>query len=175
MGNPALCSTEAAMANEVKRACGSCTECCKPFGVPEVAKMDARLCTHCEPGKGCKIYESRPERCRLFYCSWWKGKHSFLRESDHPNILKIVMDEEVGMIGEARFGVLNLWETKPGALQQPRIAEIANAAINEGLIVAYRRLEMGGATYRTELRFPSEVLQRKWELRVLRFQLIELL
>jgi hypothetical protein len=28
------------------------------------------LCRHCDEGRGCRIYETRPEVCRGFYCEW---------------------------------------------------------------------------------------------------------
>lgn len=42
--------------------------CCKLPSIPELRKPRAQLCTNCEAGVGCKIYDSRPETCRAFYC-----------------------------------------------------------------------------------------------------------
>jgi hypothetical protein len=52
------------------RSCGSCTLCCKLFNVPEVATTAGKWCRHCDPGKGCRIHETRPEVCRTFFCGW---------------------------------------------------------------------------------------------------------
>jgi hypothetical protein len=52
------------------RSCGGCTMCCKVLGITELAKPVGKWCTHCEIGKGCKIYETRPEECRKFHCLW---------------------------------------------------------------------------------------------------------
>ena len=42
--------------------------CCKIMGIVEIAKPRLQWCPHCDIGKGCKIYETRPDSCRLFYC-----------------------------------------------------------------------------------------------------------
>jgi hypothetical protein len=48
--------------------CGSCTMCCKLMGVTELKKPTNVWCTHCDIGKGCKIYPDRPTSCREFEC-----------------------------------------------------------------------------------------------------------
>ncbi len=52
------------------RDCGSCTMCCKIMGISEIDKVRNKWCPHCAIGKGCKIYETRPPSCRLFYCQY---------------------------------------------------------------------------------------------------------
>ncbi|HEX4826999.1 MAG TPA: hypothetical protein VFV12_02145, partial [Xanthobacteraceae bacterium] len=27
-------------------------------------------CRHCKPGRGCRIYDARPQICRQFFCGW---------------------------------------------------------------------------------------------------------
>ncbi len=69
-----------------ERSCGSCTLCCKLLGVKETRfdtdskewdelfdKLSNKWCVHCDVGKGCKIYEERPEPCESFQCSWLLG------------------------------------------------------------------------------------------------------
>lgn len=52
-------------------ACGTCTLCCKVLQIEEFPeKPKDSWCTHCAPGRGCKIYEDRPETCRGFECLW---------------------------------------------------------------------------------------------------------
>ena len=69
------------------RSCGSCTLCCKLFNVPEVPTTAGKWCRHCDPGKGCRIHDTRPETCRKFFCGWmvspglgpeWKPERSKL-------------------------------------------------------------------------------------------------
>jgi len=54
------------------RECGTCTVCCKilPIKTNEFRKIANVLCRHCDEGQGCRIYATRPEVCRGFYCEW---------------------------------------------------------------------------------------------------------
>lgn len=55
------------------RHCGNCTACCSfaPIRVPELKKPANTLCLHCAEGKGCTVYEVRPQVCRGFYCGYF--------------------------------------------------------------------------------------------------------
>lgn len=50
--------------------CGGCIECCFAFRVVELKKEPFIECEHAEKGKGCKIYETRPQSCRDCNCAW---------------------------------------------------------------------------------------------------------
>lgn len=52
------------------RSCASCTLCCKVMAIRELDKPRLTWCSHCDKKRGCTIYETRPETCREFYCSW---------------------------------------------------------------------------------------------------------
>jgi hypothetical protein len=52
------------------RECGSCTLCCKVLAVSALEKPLGVWCKHCRPGRGCGIYEERPQECRTFACLW---------------------------------------------------------------------------------------------------------
>ncbi len=52
------------------RICGDCNLCCKIPGVAAVGKKNLTWCPHCDIGKGCRIYDTRPEECRDFRCLW---------------------------------------------------------------------------------------------------------
>ena len=55
------------------RQCGHCTMCCYVLGVdapPKMSKPPDVWCKHCEPSKGCMIYDDRPKACRRFHCQW---------------------------------------------------------------------------------------------------------
>jgi hypothetical protein len=55
------------------RQCGSCNLCCDVLEVTDVAKPVNELCRHWEVGKGCTIYDHRPQMCRSFSCAWLQG------------------------------------------------------------------------------------------------------
>ena len=71
------------------RSCGSCTLCCKVLGIVELAKPADKWCPHCDIGKACRIYDTRPPSCRTFHCLWLADD----RIGDHwkPDRSKIVI------------------------------------------------------------------------------------
>jgi hypothetical protein len=71
------------------RSCGTCTLCCKVHGIAELAKPVGKWCPHCEIGKSCKIYETRPQECRTFHCLWLADGR--MAEHWRPDRSKIVV------------------------------------------------------------------------------------
>ena len=72
----------------MSRTCGDCTACCKILGVEELDKPAGTQCVHCDPGKGCKIYEQRPATCREFACTWLQ--HGNLPDELRPDRCHVV-------------------------------------------------------------------------------------
>jgi hypothetical protein len=40
------------------------------MAIEQLAKPAGSWCTHCKPGRGCRIYPERPDECRSFNCLW---------------------------------------------------------------------------------------------------------
>jgi len=40
------------------------------MGIGALDKPSGQWCPHCLPGKGCAIYDERPQECRSFNCDW---------------------------------------------------------------------------------------------------------
>ena len=59
--------------DQLPRTCGSCTLCCKVYGVAELHKPADTWCPSVQIGVGCAIYADRPYSCRTFRCAWLKG------------------------------------------------------------------------------------------------------
>ena len=87
------------------RACAGCTLCCRLPAIPELAKPAQTLCTHCEIGEGCRIYETRPNTCRKFECLYmtssqlnehWKPAacHMFIAYHANANRLVVHVDKD---------------------------------------------------------------------------------
>lgn len=55
-----------------KRECGACNVCCKVHAIldNELTKPPGILCGFWKAGRGCMIYETRPEPCRGHVCAW---------------------------------------------------------------------------------------------------------
>lgn len=91
------------------RSCGSCTMCCKVYDVPPIDNKPRGIwCKHCKPGRGCGIWESRPQFCRDFHCHWildssfgeeWKPEKSKLVMNYRPNDNAFVVMVDPGSPG----------------------------------------------------------------------------
>ena len=55
------------------RECGDCNMCCKLPEIPSVNKKSYVWCNNCDVGNGCKIYKSRPQKCKDFVCLYILG------------------------------------------------------------------------------------------------------
>ena len=67
--------------------CGECTACCRVFDIPELKKPAGQWCQHCDIGKGCKVYDDRPQMCAEFECLWLMSqKRSDPREHLKPGM-----------------------------------------------------------------------------------------
>ena len=55
------------------RECGDCNMCCKLPEIPSVNKKSYAWCNNCDVGNGCKVYESRPQKCKEFVCLYVCG------------------------------------------------------------------------------------------------------
>ncbi len=55
------------------RSCGSCSMCCKIARIDYFQKPPGQWCPHCNIGKGCGMYETRPKVCRTFFCHWMQN------------------------------------------------------------------------------------------------------
>jgi Fe-S-cluster containining protein len=71
------------------RRCGTCTLCCKVLRVIDIDKPRGQWCVHCDVGHGCRIYETRPEGCRQFFCGFLVDER--LPETWRPAESKIVL------------------------------------------------------------------------------------
>lgn len=116
------------------RSCGTCTFCCR---LPEIEAFDKPAnawCQHCVEGKGCSIYEARPELCRDFLCLWmtdvrlgpeWKpGAAKLMAYRQGPQITILVDPDHPGA-----------WRREPigGQLRQ----WAADAAASGGYVIVF--------------------------------------
>lgn len=69
------------------RQCGECSLCCKLIEITEIGKPARQWCPDWDKGKGCTIYENRPDVCRNFSCLWLTGE---LPEKLSPRRTRVV-------------------------------------------------------------------------------------
>lgn len=156
------------------RACGTCSLCCKVLAiVPEallpgeldIVKPSGRWCTHCHPGKGCSVYETRPETCRSFSCDWLSGG-----VPDHwkPSTCRMVSHTVASQISQQPIRVThcivvdrdyqNVWREEPffsdilrwsqwGLNNTPPIYTKVAAGQREWLILPNQQVESGGRPF----------------------------
>lgn len=110
---------------DLQRACGACTACCKTHMVQELGKPIGAWCTHCARGVGCLIYEKRPQGCIDFSCMWRLGVTGDPKEPPH----------KTGVVGDMQdlpqVGLtLILYEYKPDALQSSYARELRNTYLS---------------------------------------------
>lgn len=74
------------------RTCSGCTLCCSLLGIVELKKPVFTICKHCVIGKGCKIYEVRPQTCAGFFCSYRISAD--LPEYWNPKVCGMVLHRE---------------------------------------------------------------------------------
>jgi hypothetical protein len=94
------------------RACGDCTLCCKVMAIEELSKPPGQWCGHCQPGRGCRIYDDRPAECRDFNCLWLIDE----RFGPHwrPNKSKLVLTtSEDGIEIRCDPGFPDAWRKEP--------------------------------------------------------------
>jgi len=95
-----------------RRTCGDCTLCCKVMAIEELEKPAGAWCTHCRPGKGCRIYPSRPAECQSFNCLWLVNE--LLDERWKPNRSKLVLTtSEDGIEIRCDPGFPDAWRKEP--------------------------------------------------------------
>lgn len=75
----------------MKRQCGGCSLCCKLLPVSQISKAAAERCPHQRYTKGCAIYASRPESCRVWSCQWLLGGDD-VRDLPRPDRSHYVID-----------------------------------------------------------------------------------
>lgn len=65
--------------------------CCKLPGVESMSKPMHQWCDQCAIGKGCRIYETRPQDCRNFVCLWLSNES--MPEELRPDRSRVIFYE----------------------------------------------------------------------------------
>lgn len=119
------------------RTCGSCTLCCKVYDVPDAGATAGNWCPNCLPGRGCKIYETRPQQCRAFLCLWMT--QDFLGPDWKPDKARFVLTMDAAtrwLFVQADPGAAQAWRKEPYYGQLKRWATAGNRPV----IVFVRKL-----------------------------------
>lgn len=121
--------THEAMPND----CGNCTYCCNAMKVRELEKPANTWCQHCNKGKGCAIYDTRPESCREYECLWLRTQRleKPLPESVRPDRTNVV----IGTLNGGNEIVLYVRPEHRNAWKAPAFAPALGLFISRGVPV----------------------------------------
>lgn len=114
--------------------CGSCSLCCKVMRINEPLDKPAGVwCQHCTPGKGCGIYEQRPEPCQTFECLWLKSQSRANQAERLPPELKPDRCHVVLSITQDGENLIVLADPNyPGAWRQPAVMKLVERITKAG-------------------------------------------
>ena len=146
------------------RRCGDCTLCCKVMAVEALGKPGGTWCTHCKPGRGCLIYDTRPDECRDYSCLWltdpWFGEHW------RPSRSKLVLTlSEDGIEIRCDPGFPDAWRKEPFHGDIARLAQAGEAEDLTVLVIVGQRMTLVTATSEFDLGVvgPGERIVRQLE------------
>ena len=112
------------------RDCGSCTLCCKVYDVPAVPMTAGTWCRNCQPGRGCRIYDTRPQQCRDFHCLWIS--QDFLGPEWKPDKARFVLTMDPAtkwLFVQLDPGAPQAWRKEPYLTQLRRWAAAGNRPV----------------------------------------------
>lgn len=104
------------------RNCGDCAMCCKLPVIPELNKPYNAWCQHCGNHQHCDIYDTRPQRCRDFFCHFmlstlgeeWRPNKCRLMLSVADNRMRVMVDpaRPDAWRKEPYFSAIRHWSTQ---------------------------------------------------------------
>jgi hypothetical protein len=104
--------------------------CCSLLGIVELQKPVFTICKHCVIGKGCKIYEVKPQTCTDFLCSYKNSPD--VAEHWNPKVCGMVLVREI--IGETDMisvmcssSAKHRWKQEPYWGDIKRMAAVSHA------------------------------------------------
>lgn len=120
---------------EEGRHCGGCTLCCSILGVKELEKPPLQDCPHCEIGKKCNIYSTRPKECIDFDCLWKAGKIPYELDPKKTNVFLSDLKgdfEKIGMEIENNKIIVYSNPSSPTAYKEGKMKDFLNELLAAG-------------------------------------------
>lgn len=112
------------------RSCGGCTACCTILPVGELDKPALTRCQHQRSGKGCAIYDRRPQSCVHWSCVWLALPEETrdLSRPDRSGYVIDILPDYVTTVNDdtgerANYPVVQVWVSKsrPDAHRDPAL------------------------------------------------------
>ena len=133
--------------------CADCTGCCVVFEVKDVSKAFGETCKHLGHtlfGKGCQIYNERPDACRRYVCLWLDSQRRVevesMPEAMRPDVTKVVLGWPWGTDRETLFvypypGYEDAWQKQPVAKY---LGEVLSRGGKVVVVTGNKRIAMKG-------------------------------
>ena len=140
------------------QACGDCQACCYVLGIAELQKPLWTKCPN-QCGKGCAIYETKPQECTDYWCLFSGGVFG----SDiklRPDKLGIFIDfrgAEVSRKDRSPVSFLQLWETRPKAFHEKRVKQVI-ASLGKKFPMVFRKF--GSELSKLSIQGTAEQIQK---------------
>lgn len=133
--------------------CQDCTGCCEVFEVKEVNKAFGEPCKFLGKtpfGKGCTVYDVRPDACRHYICLWLDSQRrpevEKLSNKLRPNVCKVVMGWPWGVDRETLF--VYPYPGHPDAWRKPPVSDHLKMILSRGgkivVVLQGRRIALKG-------------------------------
>lgn len=117
------------------RECGRCGVCCKVTVIDdkELKKPASVVCLHFIKGAGCRIYKTRPQTCRGYYCGW--RMMSNLDDDWRPDRSGVFITDVGGEVSEedCARGALKLVIGGVHAVVRPTFVEFVCTMVEKGI------------------------------------------
>ena len=113
------------------RPCDGCTACCSVFGVHAIDKQPFTDCEHAVEG-GCGIYETRPAKCKEFYCLWQSEVVPLMAKPDKIGVIFAPTNGKTEFTGQHELQAYEVWE---GAFDTAAAVEAARILIRNGRLI----------------------------------------
>lgn len=96
--------------------CDGCTACCTVCGIKATDSPEGKPCRYAVPGRGCTIYDTRPEECDGFDCFY----------SGQPDIPEFLRPDNLGVMLEMPHGHKHYFAHRVGAIDIPKLNQLTN-------------------------------------------------
>jgi hypothetical protein len=130
----------------MKRACGSCTLCCRLLPLRELNLGANERCPHQRHNKGCAIYKSKPMSCSLWNCRWLVNDDAAdLKRPDRGGYVVDILPDHVELEDNATkqrtaIEVVQVWvdPNRPTAHRDPALRAFLDRRGREGIAALIR-------------------------------------
>ena len=144
------------------RGCGECTVCCQIYEIdaPAVKKGAGVLCPH-HIGTGCRIYATRPDECRSFFCMWRRlAEFSDALRPDRCGVLfRLIRIDEPRIIFESYSIIAQAITPDPQSFKREPVKGALEMLVRDGRLPIWTSISGAKSLYYPEFPFTDAILR----------------